>query len=116
MKQAILVGLLILSLILSGLSLGMVRIAMADSVIGNPIVVSKGPYKDLFNPDNGDVYTASGNHFSVGGDRGNVTVIDPSKNRAIVNITEPFGHTPRELAYDSANGKLFVADVYSPYQ
>jgi YVTN family beta-propeller protein len=91
----------------------MIRIAMADSVIGNPIVVSKGPYKDLFNPDNGYVYTASGNHFSAGGDMGNVTVIDTSKNRAIVNITEPFGHTPRELAYDSANGKLFVADVYS---
>jgi YVTN family beta-propeller protein len=113
MKKAILVGLLILSLSLSGLSSGMIRIAVADSVIGNPIVVSKGPYKDLFNPDNGYVYAASGNHFASSGDVGNVTVIDPSKNRAIINITEPFGHTPRELAYDSANGKLFVADVYS---
>jgi YVTN family beta-propeller protein len=98
---------------LSGLFSGMIRMAKADSVIGNPIDVSKGPYKDLFDPDNGLVYVASGNHFSVGGDAGNVTVIDPSKNRAILNITEPFGHTPRELAYDSANGKLFVADVYS---
>jgi DNA-binding beta-propeller fold protein YncE len=103
MKNAILVGLLILMLSLSGFFSGMIRMAKADSVIGNPIVVSNGPYKDLFDPDNGLLYVASGNHFSAGGDAGNVTVVDPSKNRAILNITEPFGHTPRELAYDSAN-------------
>jgi YVTN family beta-propeller protein len=113
MRSAIFVGLLILALIFSTVSSGIIKMEKADSVIGNPIVVSKGPYRDLFDPDNGLIYVASGNHFFVGGDQGNVTVVDPSKNRAIKNITEPFHHTPRVLAYDSANGKLFMVDVYS---
>ncbi len=51
MKKAIVIGLLILTLSLSPLFSGMIRMAKADSVIGTTIVVSKGPYKDLFDPD-----------------------------------------------------------------
>jgi YVTN family beta-propeller protein len=97
----------------AALTSGLMKTAVADSVVGSPIPVSVGPYKDLFDPDNGDLYVASGNHFSVGGDAGNVTVINATNNRAITNITEPFHHTPRDLAYDPTDRKLFVADVYS---
>lgn len=89
MRSTILVGLLILVLIFSTVSSGIIRMVKADSVIGSPIVVSKAPYRDLFDPDNGLIYVA-GNHVSVGGNGGNVTVVDPSKNQAIKNITEPF--------------------------
>lgn len=113
MRSTTFVGLLISGLIFSAVPSGIIGVAKADSVIDNPIVVSKGPYRDLFDPDNGLIYVASGNHFLVDGDAGNVTVVDPSKNLAIKNITEPFHRTPRALAYDSAHRKLFVADVYS---
>jgi YVTN family beta-propeller protein len=106
MKKAVLVGLLILSLSLSGLSSGMIRMAKADSVIGNPIPVGSGPYNDLFDPDNGNVYVA--NTFSH-----SVSVISGKTNNVMTNVTVHSGDTPRELAYDSANGKLFVANVYS---
>jgi YVTN family beta-propeller protein len=71
-----------------------------------PIVVGKGPYKDLFDPDNGNIYVA--NTFS-----NSVSVISAKTNSVIAHVTQHSGETPRELAYDSANGKLFVANVYS---
>jgi YVTN family beta-propeller protein len=96
--------------------IGRVGLAEADSVIA-AITVGTGPYGDLFDPANGYVYTANGNHFgfpsSAPVDTGSITVIDPSTNKVITNIAEPFGHTPRELAFDSANGDIYAADVYS---
>jgi YVTN family beta-propeller protein len=113
MKNAITAALLIIVLSLTAITSGLLKTAFADSVVGNPIPVSVGPYNDLFDPDNHVLYVASGNHFSVGGDAGNVTVINTTNNRPITNITEPFHHTPRDLAYDPVDKKLFVADVYS---
>jgi len=104
---------LVFSTVSSGMLLiGRVGLAQADSVIAT-ITVGTGPYGDLFDPANGYVYTANGNHFSAGGDVGSISVIDPSTNKVITNIAEPFGHTPRELAFDSANGDIYAADVYS---
>lgn len=82
----------------------------ADSVIGNPIIVGIGPYRDLYDPDNDLIYVAS-----YGGNEliGNVSVVDPSKNQVIKFINEPSGQTPRDLAYDFVDRKMFVADVYS---
>ena len=113
MKYAVGAILVIILLCLAALTSGLIKTVLADSVVGNPIPVSVGPYKDLFDPDNRVLYVASGNHFSVGGDQGNVTVINTTNNRPITNITEPFHHTPRDLAYDPTDKKLFVADVYS---
>jgi len=60
MRSTIVVGLLIFVLIFSTVSFGIIRMVRADLVIGNPIVASKGPHRDLFDPDNGLIYVASG--------------------------------------------------------
>ena len=52
--------------------------AWADSVI-KTITVGPGPYGDLFDPDNGDIYVA--NDFSS-----SVSVIDGSTNTVIATV------------------------------
>jgi hypothetical protein len=46
MKNAMAAVLLILALIITAITSSLIRTAFADSVIGNPISVSIGPYKD----------------------------------------------------------------------
>ena len=42
-----------------------------------------------------------------------VTVIDGSTDTVVATINENSNQSPRELAFDSANGYIYVADVYS---
>jgi YVTN family beta-propeller protein len=106
MKNAITAALLIIVLSLTAITSGLIKTAFAYSVIGNPIPVGSGPYKDAFDPDNGNIYVA--NTFS-----NSVSVINGTSNKVMTNITVHSGETPRDLAYDSADRKMFVADVYS---
>ncbi|PWU81326.1 MAG: hypothetical protein DLM72_07590 [Candidatus Nitrosopolaris wilkensis] len=87
------------------LLIGRVGVAQADSVIATR-TVGTGPYGDLYDPANGNVYVA--NIFSD-----SVSVISGSTNSVIATISLPAGDTPRELAYDSANGDIYTANVYS---
>src|SRR5690349_14281917 len=106
MQNAIVAALLIIALSLMAITSGLIKTAFADSVIGNPIPVGSGPYKDAFDPDNGNIYVA--NTFSS-----SVSVINGSTNKLMTDIPVHSGQTPRDLAYDSADQKMFVADVYS---
>ena len=102
MKNVVFAIILIATLIIPILNSGLIKRALADSVIGNPIPVGSGPYKDTFDPDNGDIYVA--NTFS-----NSVSVINGSTNTVDKNITVHSGQTPRDLAYDPADRKMFVA-------
>jgi YVTN family beta-propeller protein len=106
MKYAVGAILVITLLCFTVLTSGLIKTAVADSVVGNPIPVGSGPYKDTFDPDNRDIYVA--NTFS-----NSVSVINGSTNTVFENIAVQSGQTPRDLAYDSADRKMFVADVYS---
>jgi hypothetical protein len=55
MKNAMSAALLITALSVLMLLSSLIKTALADSVIGNPIPVGIGPYKDAFDPDNGDI-------------------------------------------------------------
>ncbi|MFL6404627.1 MAG: YncE family protein [Nitrososphaeraceae archaeon] len=100
----ILTFVLALALLLSSTFLVLER-AWADSVI-KTITVNRGPYGAVFDPDNGNIYTANVASNSV-------TVIDGSTNTVIATITEPSDHFPRQLAFNSDNGYIYVADAYS---
>ena len=102
MKSVVFAMILLAALIIPILNSGLVKPVLADSVIGNPILVGSGPYKDAFDPDNGDIYVANLDSASV-------SVINGSTNKVVTNVAGVAA--PRDLAYDSADHKMFVADV-----
>jgi YVTN family beta-propeller protein len=74
----------------------------ADSLIGT-IPVGQGPYGAVYDPDNARIYVANY-------DEGSVSVIDAHTNSVVATIAN-VGVNPRELAYNSNNKLVYVANT-----
>ena len=80
------------------------------------VPVGPGPQAVAADPTNGDVYVANSNYTyttnppSLSGP-GTVSVINGQTNQ--VTHTIPVGQEPRGMAYDAANGNLYVSNTYA---
>lgn len=72
--------------------------------------IGYGPYRDLFDPSNGNIYVTNPGD-SDSRVCGNVSVINGSTNTVIATV--PAGLFPGDLTLDSVNGDIYVANTDS---
>jgi YVTN family beta-propeller protein len=77
-----------------------------NSVIAT-IPVPALPNSVVLDRMNGDVYVAAGGPGFISGAPGNISVISPATDSVVANVTG-VGPAPWGLAYDSANGDVYV--------
>lgn len=77
-------------------------IVYADSLIGT-IPVGQFPYGAVYDPDNSRIYVADYG-------QGSVSVIDARTNSVVATI-DNVGVNPREIAYNSNNKLIYVANT-----
>jgi YVTN family beta-propeller protein len=74
---------------------------VTNVTVGNATSTPEGM---AFDPANNEVYVALENSFAV-------AVINASNDKAITTISLPSGDYPFSVAYDSANGMVYVANI-----
>ena len=77
----------------------------------------------MYDSGKSEIFAASGNAYVAGGPTPTLTVISDSNNTIIATITYAtfgnsaydFPYQPKEMAYDSGKGEIFIADPGSGY-